>query len=217
MDITPENKEVISILLTALIGALAWFCKELIDTPIKQSRETFFKILEKRIGTLTELYNYINTIALFPENKRLKKDLQKIILSDRMAYIDEALNINLIEIAFKEDADEALILKTRKELRESIAQSANKIRQENQHFIENDTSNPYGRTIVYLKQFVKVLFWIAFIFIPIFYCIKSIITLPHWLGIPLIIVPIVCIIRFLQRSRTPEKDKNRHNKIPLHH
>lgn len=210
-----ENKELTSVLLTALIGALAWFCKELIDTPIKQSRETFFRILEKRIGTLTELYNYINAIALFPNDNHLKEDLQKIILSDKMAYIDEALNINLIEIAFKKHTDEALILKTRKELREAIAQSANKIRQENQHFIENDTPDPYGRIIVYLKQFAKVLFFVTLIFIPIFYGIKSIIELPPWLGVPLIIVPIVCIVRFLQKSNTPDKDK--HNRTPVHH
>lgn len=215
MDITPENKEVISILLTALIGALAWFCKELIDTPIKQSRETFFKILEKRIGTLTELYNYTNAIALFPENKSLKKDLQKIILSDKMAYIDEALNTNIIEIAFKEDTDENLLLTTRAELQKAIAQSAHKIQQENQHFISNDTPNPYIRTIIYFKQFAKVVFFVALIIISIFYCIKLIITLPLWFGYLFMgIVPILTI-RFFIKSKSQQAE-TKHTKIPTH-
>lgn len=205
MDITPENKELISILLTALIGAFAWFCKELIDTPIKQSRETFFKILEKRIGTLTELYNYINTIALFPNNKHIKKGLQKIILSDKMAYIDEKLNISIIEIAFKEDTNEKLLLTTRAELKEAIAQSAHKIQQENQHFISNDTPNPYIRTIIYFKQFAKVVFFVTLILIPVFYCIKLIFAQPLW-GLLLIgIILIIYIIRFSQKN--PPKKK----------
>ena len=58
-----ENKDILSILITLLVGFIAWICKELIETPMRQSRETFFKVTEKRIGILSELYNYINIIA----------------------------------------------------------------------------------------------------------------------------------------------------------
>ena len=47
-----ENKDILSILITLLVGFIAWKCKELIETPMRQSRETFFKVTEKRIGIL---------------------------------------------------------------------------------------------------------------------------------------------------------------------
>jgi len=43
-----ENKDILSILITLLVGFIAWICKELIKTPMRQSRETFFKVTEKR-------------------------------------------------------------------------------------------------------------------------------------------------------------------------
>lgn len=72
-----ENKDILSILITLLVGFIAWICKELIETPMRQSRETFFKVTEKRIGILSELYNYINIIALFPQETNIKEELQK--------------------------------------------------------------------------------------------------------------------------------------------
>ena len=53
-----ENKDILSILITLLVGFIAWICKELIKTPMRQSRETFFKVTEKRIGITVQLYKY---------------------------------------------------------------------------------------------------------------------------------------------------------------
>ena len=131
-----ENKDILSILITLLVGFIAWICKELIKTPMRQSRETFFKVTEKRIGILSELYNYINIIALFPQETNIKEELQKIILSDKLAYVDEKIIVNIIEIAFKEVTNERLVLDTRKELRETIDKCAEIIRKENQYFLK---------------------------------------------------------------------------------
>ena len=128
-----ENKDILSILITLLVGFIAWICKELIETPMRQSRETFFKVTEKRIGILSELYNYINIIALFPQETNIKEELQKIILSDKLAYVDEKIIVDIIEIAFKEVTNERLVLDTRKELRETIDKCAEIIRKENQY------------------------------------------------------------------------------------
>lgn len=222
MDIILKNRELVSILLTALIGALAWFCKELIDTPIKQSRETFFKILEKRVGSLKELYNYISIIALFPSDKNIKEELQKIILSDKMAYIDEDLSINIMKIAFYECTDETLLLSTQKKLQEAIAQCANKIQKENQYFISNDSPNTYKRIIVYFKQFIKVIIFVASILISIYYYIKLIIWKPLWLGL-LFVGLAICIIRFFKKNkpqntkRKIQKTKRKYIRTPVHH
>lgn len=131
-----ENKDILSILITLLVGFIAWICKELIETPMRQSRETFFKVTEKRIGILSELYNYINIIALFPQETNIKEELQKIILSDKLAYVDEKIIVDIIEIAFKEVTNERLVLDTRKELRETIDKCAEIIRKENQYFLK---------------------------------------------------------------------------------
>lgn len=168
------DKETLSILLTFLVGFLAWICKELIEAPIKQSRDTFFRIIEKRIGILSELYNYINIIALFPQEKSIKEELQKIILSDKLAYIDEEININILEIAFKEETDENLVLNTRDKLKDAIDICANKIQKENQYFLKHDTPNTYKRVIVYFIQLIKTISFIIFIFFAIFYFIKII-------------------------------------------
>ena len=133
-----ENKDILSILITLLVGFIAWICKELIETPMRQSRETFFKVTEKRIGILSELYNYINIIALFPQETNIKEELQKIILSDKLAYVDEKIIVDIIEIAFKEVTNERLVLDTRKELRETIDKCAEIIRKENQYFLKHD-------------------------------------------------------------------------------
>lgn len=45
-----ENKDILSILITLLVGFIAWICKELIETPMRQSRETFFKVTEKGLA-----------------------------------------------------------------------------------------------------------------------------------------------------------------------
>ena len=65
---------------------------------------------------MSELYNYINIIALFPQETNIKEELQKIILSDKLAYVDEKIIVNIIEIAFKEVTNERLVLDTRREL-----------------------------------------------------------------------------------------------------
>lgn len=169
-----ENKDVLSILITLLVGFIAWICKELIETPMRQSRETFFKVTEKRIGILSELYNYINIIALFPQETNIKEDLQKIVLSDKLAYVDEKIIVNIIEISFKEVTNESLVLETRTELREAINKCAEIIRKENQYFLKHDTPNTYKRVIVYFIQLIKAISFIVFILIAIFYFIKSI-------------------------------------------
>ena len=155
-----ENKDILSILITLLVGFIAWICKELIKTPMRQSRETFFKVTEKRIGILSELYNYINIIA-----------------SDKLAYVDEKIIVNIIEIAFKEVTNERLVLDTRKELRETIDKCAEIIRKENQYFLKHDTTNTYKRVIAYFIQLIKAISCIVFILIAIFYLIKSIVFL----------------------------------------
>ena len=172
-----ENKDILSILITLLVGFIAWICKELIKTPMRQSRETFFKVTEKRIGILSELYNYINIIALFPQETNIKEELQKIILSDKLAYVDAKIIVNIIEIAFKEVTNERLVLDTRKELRETIDKCAEIIRKENQYFLKHDTTNTYKRVIAYFIQLIKAISFIVFILIAIFYLIKSIVFL----------------------------------------
>ena len=172
-----ENKDILSILITLLVGFIAWICKELIETPMRQSRETFFKVTEKRIGILSELYNYINIIALFPQETNIKEELQKIILSDKLAYVDEKIIVNIIEIAFKEVTNERLVLDTRSELRETIDKCAEIIRKENQYFLKHDTTNTYKRVIAYFIQLIKAISFIVFILIAIFYLIKSIVFL----------------------------------------
>ena len=172
-----ENKDILSILITLLVGFIAWICKELIETPMRQSRETFFKVTEKRIGILSELYNYINIIALFPQETNIKEELQKIILSDKLAYVDEKIIVNIIEIAFKEVTNERLVLDTRRELRETIDKCAEIIRKENQYFLKLDTTNTYKRVIAYFIQLIKAISFIVFILIAIFYLIKSIVFL----------------------------------------
>lgn len=172
-----ENKDILSILITLLVGFIAWICKELIKAPMRQSRETFFKVTEKRIGILSELYNYINIIALFPQETNIKEELQKIILSDKLAYVDEKIIVNIIEIAFKEVTNERLVLDTRKELRETIDKCAEIIRKENQYFLKHDTTNTYKRVIAYFIQLIKAISFIVFILIAIFYLIKSIVFL----------------------------------------
>ena len=172
-----ENKDILSILITLLVGFIAWICKELIETPMRQSRETFFKVTEKRIGILSELYNYINIIALFPQETNIKEELQKIILSDKLAYVDEKIIVNIIEIAFKEVTNEGLVLDTRKELRETIDKCAEIIRKEIQYFLKHDTTNTYKRVIAYFIQLIKAISFIVFILIAIFYLIKSIVFL----------------------------------------
>lgn len=67
-----ENKDILSILITLLVGFIAWICKELIKTPMRQSRETFFKVTEKRIGILSELYNYINNNCIISSRDKYK-------------------------------------------------------------------------------------------------------------------------------------------------
>ena len=172
-----ENKDILSILITLLVGFIAWICKELIKTHMRQYRETFFKVTEKRIGILSELYNYINIIALFPQETNIKEELQKIILSDKLAYVDEKIIVNIIEIAFKEVTNERLVLDTRKELRETIDKCAEIIRKENQYFLKHDTTNTYKRVIAYFIQLIKAISFIVFILIAIFYLIKSIVFL----------------------------------------
>ena len=172
-----ENKDILSILITLLVGFIALICKELIETPMRQSRETFFKVTEKRIGILSELYNYINIIALFPQETNIKEELQKIILSDKLAYVDEKIIVNIIEIAFKEVTNERLVLDTRRELRETIDKCAEIIRKENQYFLKHDTTNTYKRVIAYFIQLIKAISFIVFILIAIFYLIKSIVFL----------------------------------------
>ena len=140
-------------------------------------RETFFKVTEKRIGILSELYNYINIIALFPQETNIKEELQKIILSDKLAYVDEKIIVDIIEIAFKEVTNERLVLDTRKELRETIDKCAEIIRKENQYFLKHDTTNTYKRVIAYFIQLIKAISFIVFILIAIFYLIKGIVFL----------------------------------------
>lgn len=171
------NKELLSMLLTLLVGFLAWICKEIIESPAKQSRDTFFKIAEQRIRALSLLYNYVNTIMLFPQESAIKEDLQKIILSDKLAYIDEEIIINIMQIAFHEESDEKLVLQTSKALKDAICQYTRKIQKENRHFISLDTPNPYKRIIIYAIQLITIISFITLIMTAIYHIIRYLVTL----------------------------------------
>lgn len=159
-----ENKELTSILLTLLLGFLAWISKELIESPREDARETFFGTAEKRIQALSLLYNYLNAIAFKPCEKKLKEDLKKVILSDKLAYIDESTSTAITAIAFQEKTNEKLLLTTREEIREELSKCAKKIQEENQHFISKSTPKPYKRMLLYFIQLSKVL---SFLFVII--------------------------------------------------
>lgn len=186
-----ENKDILSILITLLVGFIAWICKELIKH-LWDNLEKLFKVTEKKdwhIVRTVQLYKYNCIIS---SRDKYKGRTTKIILSDKLAYVDEKIIVDIIEIAFKEVTNERLVLDTRKELRETIDKCAEIIRKENQYFLKHDTTNTYKRVIAYFIQLIKAISFIVFILIAIFYLIKGIVFFICCMDYILLYIHICC-------------------------
>ncbi|WP_291123007.1 hypothetical protein [Flavobacterium sp. UBA6046] len=128
------DKNVLGILITSLIAFISWIVKGLVEIPLNNSKETFFKYFEKRIELLADLKVRLSIIAYFPkeESKKYKEQIQEILLKDgRAAYLNSQTLENVLKISISPQTDESILLKTIDEINSDLSSQISKVEQSN--------------------------------------------------------------------------------------
>ncbi len=191
------HPDVFIFLMTTLIAFISWLVKSLIEKPINESRNTFYKFLEKRIEILTEIKTRLNFIAYFPEgNDSLgyKNQLQEIMLKDgRVGYLNKETFDSIMKIAIDPKTDENLLLTTITKIDEDLYLQISKIKDEISFYRRFSNYNPFKRFVGFallslqyifsLTLVISVLFLLTYAFFEVNNFIKLLIIMASGLGL----------------------------------
>ena len=163
------DKNLLGILITTIVGSAVWVYKELTQTPLQYSRDTFFKYTEVRIEKLSEIHNILICILLSPKDNTIKERLKSVLLSGKMAYIDEGLNAKLMRIAYSDDFNRVLYVEAIGECQTQLKKIIDKIRDENNYFVNRSKITPWRRAIGFVSSGIEIAISLGFIFIVLYY------------------------------------------------
>ena len=198
--ISEIDANILVILLSAFIGILAWIFKNIIEFPLKDAKNTFFRFTEKRIESLCEISNVLLSIAFSPSDKQLRKKLKDLSISSKMAYLNQKDNEAIIEIVSQDVLDETKVLNTIKEIQKNLVVLINDIRKNNQLYLNHSAVSPWEKIISYIKLLLQFVLVITILGIIIFVVIKLIEWKTIWGGVIAIILvgSILFAIRYIK-------------------
>lgn len=174
------NPDIVIILLTSLFGFISWLVKSLVEKPIKESKETFNKFVEKRIELLTEVKTLLNFIAYFPSGKEsldYKEKLQDVLLKDGKAcYLDKKIFDYVLKISIDPKTNEKLLLNTIKDIDKDLYLQISKIKDEVSFYRRYSNYNPFKKFIGFILLSLQYILSLALVITPLFLLIFGLIT-----------------------------------------
>lgn len=147
------DKELLGILITSLIAFLCWIVKGLIEVPLTNSKEVFFKYFDKRIEILGDIKVRLAIIASFPgdESKPYKEQLQQILLNDgKAAYLDSDILAQILDVSITPRTVEPKLLNAIQNVNLALAAAIGKVEQSNNFYSKYANVDPIKRIIGYL-------------------------------------------------------------------
>jgi hypothetical protein len=191
------NADLLIFCLTALIGFISWLIKGLIEIPLLTAKETYNRIVEKRLDILVEVKTRILYLMYFPSDqssKSIKEDLRQIVLKDgKVAYLDQIMLANLIRISIDVNTNHKLVLETYKLIEDAMSKHVEQAAQEMNFYSKFSKVSPIKRTgallilgiinllviVVCATGLVLAVFWFVTgsLYIKIFISITCIIVL----------------------------------------
>lgn len=174
--ISKMDVNLLVILLTALLGMVGWFVKSMIEDPLINSKETFYKILNERIEISTEIKNMLTFISFFPNEKEYKEKLQAIFISNgKTGYMDQKDLADIIEISVNKETDQKKVTSLISKLNADIKKWIDKAKEENDFFEKYYSPFPVKRNYTLIKlgliSFITIFVIAGTIFFMIYYFI----------------------------------------------
>ncbi len=190
------DKNLLGILITTIVGSAVWVYKELTQTPLQYSRDTFFKYTEVRIEKLSEIHNILICILLSPKDNTIKERLKSVLLSGKMAYIDEGLNAKLMRIAYSDDFNGVLYVEAIGECQTQLKSIIDKIKDENNYFVNRSKLSPWRRAIGFVSSGIEMAISLGIILMVLFYYFYILANYSWPWKAVIIAVPIIIIVVF---------------------
>lgn len=147
------DKNLLSILATSLIAFICWVVKGLIEVPLVNSKEIFFKYFDKRIEVLGDIKIRLSIIAYFPgeEGKTYKEQLQDLLLKDgKSAYLDSDIFSQTLDISINPNTEEEKLINAITIVNRALAAHIGKVEQSNNFYSKYANVNPIRRITSYL-------------------------------------------------------------------
>lgn len=175
--LSKANPDLVIFILVTFVAFISWLVKCLIEMPINESKETFYRFVDKRISVLTDIKSRLCFIAYFPTGEdsiKYKKQLQKIILHNgRIGYLDKETFNSVLRIAITEETDEELLLKTIEEINEDLYLQISKIHDEMIFYRKFSNFSPFrkfmGITLLSLQYVFSFVLVISMLFLVGYY------------------------------------------------
>lgn len=147
------DKNLLGILITSIIAFICWIVKGLIEVPINNSKEIFFKYFDKRIEVLGDIKIRLAIIALFPyeEGEPYKEQLQEFLLKDgKSAYLDSDIFAQILDISITPTTSEEKLSKAIKDVNLALSAYIGKVEQSNNFYSKYANVDPIKRISGYL-------------------------------------------------------------------
>ena len=163
-----DDKAALGIVVTIIAGFIAWLVKSLIESPLNNSKEAFYNILNKRVEMMSQLKAHLTLICFFPGKSSFKHDLQKILLDGNTAYVDSDILASAFKITLSEHTDlklaRQLVTQIDDDLKKWISIASDDI----SFYKKYNSPNPSKRILaLFSLSFWSLLFIIAYITIII--------------------------------------------------
>lgn len=171
------DKNLLAVLVTTIVGFISWLVKGLVETPLINAREVFFKYFDRRIEILSDIKVRLSLISLFPDKESLdyKEQLQAILLTEgKAAYLSQDLFASILEITVNKQTNEMLVLETVKKVDSELKVNIDKVQQANKFYITYSNANPTKKILGYFvlgltyMLILIVILGLAVSFIPFF-------------------------------------------------
>lgn len=116
-----DNPSIMAVLLTAIIGFIAWLLRDTVTEPYREAREEAKLNHRKKKDSLCEIYNLLLAFCLNPENTQIKKKISIFLISPQASSLNTTICEDLCSVFFgKNSLNEVILLTRTKKIRKQI-------------------------------------------------------------------------------------------------
>lgn len=202
-----DNPTVVAVLLTAMIGFIAWLLKDTVAEPYREAREDAKLNHRKKKDALCEIYNLLLAFCMNPENTQIKEKISSFLISSQASSLNTTICEDLCSVFFgKNELNEVILLTRTKKIRNQIEEL---IKEEDKQIQKGIGSQSLiGKLLSYFLTGLALVFLL--ICIPVtFYAIYLLFTISIIYGIVVsVVIAFLLFYHFQTKPKIKEKKKN---------
>lgn len=202
-----NNPTVVAVLLTAMIGFIAWLLKDTVAEPYREAKEDAKLNHRKKKDALCEIYNLLLAFCMNPENTQIKEKISSFLISSQASSLNTTICEDLCAVFFgKNKLDEYIILTRTKKIRNQIEEL---IKEEDKQIQKGIGSQSLiGKLLSYFLTGLAL--FLSILCIPVtFYAIYLLFTFSVFYGIVVSVVIVFLLFYHFQiKPKIEEKKRN---------